>query len=101
MNFAGCPFARSTLAGELPSACSVRAHAAERLCLSPEAFRYRTRAAKRTVPANKPRRLITQTTSAVAAMFIAGVAVGAALVMSKPRQIVAWSLQPVPVKIAP
>jgi hypothetical protein len=50
----------------------------------------------RAVPANKPRRLLIQTTSAVAAMFIAGVAVGAALVMSKPRQIVAWSQQPVP-----
>ena len=53
------------------------------------------------MPANEPRRLLIQTTSAVAAMFIAGVAVGAALVMSKPRQIVAWSRQPVPVKIAP
>jgi hypothetical protein len=42
-----------------------------------------------------------QTIGVVAAMFIAGVAVGAALVMSKPRQIVAWSQQPMPVKIAP
>jgi hypothetical protein len=51
--------------------------------------------------AREPCRLLIQTTSAVAAVFIAGVAVGAALVMSKPRQIVAWSQQPVPVKIAP
>jgi hypothetical protein len=55
----------------------------------------------RTVPANEPRRLIIQTTSAVAAMFIAGIAVGATLVMSKPRQIVAWSQQPVSIKIVP
>jgi hypothetical protein len=49
----------------------------------------------------EPRRLIIQTTSVVAAMFIAGVALGAALVMSKPRQIAAWSQQPVPAKIVP
>jgi hypothetical protein len=86
----------------LPLACSVRAQAGECLGLSPRAFGHRTRqAGLRTVPANEPRRLIIQTTSAVAAMFIAGIAVGAALVMSKPRQIVAWSQQPVPLKIAP
>jgi hypothetical protein len=40
--------------------------------------------------ARETRRLIIQTTSVVVAtLFIAGVAVGAALVMSKPRQIVA------------
>jgi hypothetical protein len=51
--------------------------------------------------AREPRRLITQTISIAAVMFITGVAVGAALVMSKPRQIVAWSQQPVSTKIAP
>jgi hypothetical protein len=34
-------------------------------------------------------------------MFIAGMAVGAALVMSQPRQIVAWSQRPVPAKNVP
>ena len=43
----------------------------------------------------EPRRLIIRTTSVVATLFIAGVAIGAALVMSKPRQIVAWSQHPV------
>jgi hypothetical protein len=47
------------------------------------------------------RRLIIQTTSVVAAVFIAGVAVGAALVMSQPRQIVAWSQRPVPARNVP
>jgi hypothetical protein len=53
------------------------------------------------VPANKPRRLIIQTTSVVAVMLIAGVAAAAALVMSKPRQIVTWSQHPVTLKLVP
>jgi hypothetical protein len=95
MNSDGRPFVRAI-------ARSVGAQAAERLSLAPKPFRHRARRVDwRTIPANKPSRLLVQTTSAVAAMFITGVAVGAALVMSKPRQIVAWSQQPVPVKIAP
>ena len=49
----------------------------------------------------KPRQVIIHSTSVIATLFIAGMAVGAALVMSKPRQIVAWSQQPAPGKIVP
>jgi hypothetical protein len=102
MNSDERPFARPAIEDEPLHARSIWAQAVERLGLSPRAFGHRTRlAGLRTVPAKEPRRLLIQTTSAVAAMFIAGIAVGATLVMSKPRQIVAWSQQSVPVKIAP